>query len=123
MNHSRSLNILGRVVPLWMVAFVFILLSLLAFAPYLPSGFAADDFIFINMIEGATPFNPWLGLWAVPADQFRGFTQLWWVDTPSVGAFLRPVPSWMLIALYEAWGKPAQVAEWKGRLEEKEDES
>ncbi|MFC1573163.1 tetratricopeptide repeat protein [Candidatus Eisenbacteria bacterium] len=27
-----------------------------------------------------------------------------------------------VIALYQAWGKPARVAEWKGRLQEKEDE-
>jgi hypothetical protein len=107
MNHSRSLNILGRVVSLWMVASAFILLGLLAYAPYFSSGFAADDFIFINIIEGATPHDPWLGLWAVPADQFRGFTQLWWVDTPSVGGFLRPVPSWTLTALYGAFGRDA----------------
>lgn len=107
MNHSRSLNILGRVVPLWMVASAFIVLGLLAYAPYLPSGFAADDFIFINMIEGATPHNPWLGLWAVPADQFQGFTQLWWIDTPPAGAFLRPVPSWTLTALYGVFGRNA----------------
>ena len=79
----------------------------MAYAPYFSSGFAADDFIFINMIEGATPYNPWLGLWAVPADQFRGFTQLWWIDTPSVGAFLRPVPSWTLTALFGAFGRNA----------------
>jgi hypothetical protein len=90
-----------------MVASAFIISGLLAYAPYLSSGFAADDFIFINMIEGATPHDPWLGLWAVPADQFRGFTQLWWVDTPSVGAFLRPVPSWTLTALYAAFGRNA----------------
>ena len=72
MDHFRSLNILGWVVPLWMVASAFILLGLLAYAPYFSSGFAADDFIFINMIEGATPHDPWLGLWAVPADQYRG---------------------------------------------------
>jgi len=107
MDHFRSLNILGWVVPLWMVASAFVLLGLLAYAPYFSSGFAADDFIFINMIEGATPHDPWLGFWAVPADQYRGFTQLWWVDTPPVGAFLRPVPSWTLTALYGAFGRNA----------------
>jgi hypothetical protein len=89
------------------VASVFILLGLVAYAPYLSSGFAADDFIFINMIEGATPYDPVLGFWAVPADQFRGFTQLWWVDTPPAGAFLRPVPSWTLTALYGVFGRNA----------------
>ena len=107
MNPLRPLQILGRVVPLWMVASFFIILGLLAYAPYLSSGFAADDFIFINMIEGATPYNAWLGFWAVPADQFRGFTQLWWVETPPAGAFLRPVPSWTLTVLYEVFGRNA----------------
>ena len=50
MSPLRPLQILGRVVPLWMVASFFIILGLLAYAPYLSSGFAADDFIFINMI-------------------------------------------------------------------------
>jgi hypothetical protein len=90
-----------------MVASAFIVLGALAYAPYLPSGFAADDFIFINMMEGATPYNPLLGFWSVPVDQFQGFTQLWWVDTSSAGAFLRPVPSWTLTALYGAFGRNA----------------
>lgn len=107
MRNSRSLDVFGRVFPLWMVALAFLLLGLLAYAPYFSYGFAADDFIFINMIEGATPHNPWLGFWSVPADQYQGFTQLWWVDTPSVGAFLRPVPSWTLTALYAAFGRNA----------------
>ena len=106
-TQGHTLQVLGRNAPLWIVASTFILLGVLAYAPYLPSGFAADDFIFINMMEGATPFNPWLGFWAVPADQFRGFTQLWWVDTPPMGAFLRPVPSWTLTALYGAFGRNA----------------
>ena len=107
MRKSRPLHVFGRAFPLWTVASTFVLLGLLAYSPYFSSGFVADDFIFINMIEGATPFNPWLGLWAVPADQCRGFTQLWWVDTPSVGAFLRPVPSWTLTALYGVFGRNA----------------
>jgi len=107
MRNSGSVDVFGRVFPLRMVALAFVLLGSLAYAPYFSSGFAADDFIFINMIEGATPHNPWLGFWAVPADQYRGFTQLWWVDTPPVGAFLRPVPSWALTALYGAFGRNA----------------
>jgi hypothetical protein len=89
------------------VAAVLVVSSLLAYAPYLSSGFAADDFVFINMIEGATPYDPLLGFWTVPADQFRGFSQLWWIDTPPAGAFLRPVPSWTLTALFGAFGRDA----------------
>jgi len=107
MNHSRSLHILGRVVPLWVLASAFIVLGLFAYAPYLPSGFAADDFIFINMMDGATPYNPLLGFWSVPVDQCQGFTQLWWVETGSAGAFLRPVASWTLTALYGVFGRNA----------------
>jgi hypothetical protein len=104
---SRSVTILDREIPFWLLALTFIVVSLLAYAPYLGSGFSADDFIFINMMEGAIPYNPWLGFWAVPADQFRGFTQLWWVATPPVGAFLRPLPSWTLTALYGVFGRNA----------------
>lgn len=107
MRNYRFLEMFGRAVPLWMVVFAFVVLGSLAYSPYFSSGFAADDFIFINMIEGATPHNPWLGFWAVPADQYRGFTQLWWVATPPAGAFLRPVPSWTLTALYGAFGRNA----------------
>jgi hypothetical protein len=89
------------------VAAVLVVSSLLAYAPYLSSGFAADDFVFINMIEGATRYDPLLGFWTVPADQFRGFSQLWWIDTPPAGAFLRPVPSWTLTALFGAFGRDA----------------
>ena len=107
MTSSVSLKFLDREIPVWIVALAFLVVGLLAYAPYLPSGFAADDFIFINMMEGATPHNPWLGFWAVPADQFRGFTQLWWIATPPAGAFLRPLPSWTLTALYGAFGRNA----------------
>ena len=61
MRNSGSVDVFGRVFPLRMVALAFVLLGSLAYAPYFSSGFAADDFIFINMIEGATPHNPWLG--------------------------------------------------------------
>jgi len=104
---GHSLQILGRRVPLWIVGSVFVLAGALAYAPYLSSGFAADDFIFINMMEGATPYNPLLGFWSIPVDQFQGFTQLWWVDTSSAGAFLRPVPSWTLTALFTVFGRNA----------------
>jgi hypothetical protein len=104
---GRSLQVAGRSVPLWTVASAFVLASALAYAPYLSSGFAADDFIFINMMEGATPFNPLLGFWSVPVDQCQGFTQLWWVGASSAGAFLRPVPSWTLTALYGVFGRNA----------------
>lgn len=107
MSGTGPLRVADRTWSLWLVAWAFVLLGLLAYAPYFGSGFAADDFVFINMIEGATPFNPWLGFWAVPVDQFRGFTQLWWVDTPPVGAFLRPVPSWTLTGLYGVFGRDA----------------
>jgi hypothetical protein len=90
-----------------MVGSAFALLGLFAYAPYLTSGFAADDFIFISMLEGATPYDPWLGFWSVPVDQCQGFTQLWWAATPSSGAFLRPVPSWTLTALFEWFGRNA----------------
>jgi hypothetical protein len=107
MNPSRSLDLFGRAVPISMVAGAFVFLGVLAYTPYLPLGFAADDFIFINLMEGATPFNPWLGFWSVPVDQFQGFAQLWWTPTGSGGALLRPVPSWMLTALYAVFGRNA----------------
>jgi hypothetical protein len=107
MTRSVSSKILDREIPVWIVALAFLAIGLLAYAPYLPSGFAADDFIFINMMEGATPHNPWLGFWAVPADQFRGFTQLWWIATPPAGAFLRPLPSWTLTAIHGVFGRNA----------------
>ena len=107
MKQTRSVHFLGRTYPLWTVALAFIGLGLLAYVPYFFSGFSADDFIFINMMEGATPYNPWLGFWAVPVDQYQGFTQLWWVATSPVGAFLRPIASWTLTALYWAFGRNA----------------
>ncbi|MBS1249215.1 MAG: hypothetical protein MAG431_00790 [Chloroflexi bacterium] len=104
---KTKVHLLGRKIPLWAVGAGLILFGLLAYAPYFGSGFSADDFIFINMLEGATPYNPWLGFWGIPVENYQGFTQLWWMSAEGGGAFLRPIASWTLTALYRVFGRNA----------------
>ncbi len=59
------------------------------------------------MLEGATPYNPWLGFWGIPVEDYQGFTQLWWMSVEGGGAFLRPIASWTLTALYRVFGRNA----------------
>ena len=91
MVRISSLQILGRTIPLWAVGLAFVALGLIAYAPYLGSGFAADDFIFISMPEGASPYDPLLGFWSAEVDSFQGFSLLWWAEPGVEGAFLRPL--------------------------------
>jgi hypothetical protein len=107
MVKTPSLHVLGRMVPLWAVALAFVALGLIAYSPYLSSGFAADDFIFINMLEGAIPYDPVLGFWYGEMDSYPGFTLLWWTEPGVEGAFLRPLASWTLTLLYRTFGRNA----------------
>lgn len=104
---TTSLHIMGRAIPLWAVALAFVAVALIAYSPYLGSGFSGDDFIFVNMLEGAIPYNPLLGFWSVEADSYQGFTSLWWVEGGLEGAFLRPLASWTLTLLYRTFGRNA----------------
>jgi hypothetical protein len=76
-------------------------------SPYLNTGFAGDDFIFISMMEGATPYDPVKGLWYGDIESYPAFSSAWWVEHGVQAAFLRPVPSWVLIGLYKAFGRDA----------------
>ena len=69
MVKTHSVRVLGRSVPLWAVGLAFVALGLAAYFPYLSSGFAADDFIFVNMLEGAVPYDPLLGRFEEPWDE------------------------------------------------------
>jgi hypothetical protein len=103
-----SVQILGRTVPLWLLAVGFVTLALVAYSPYLGSGFSGDDFFFISMLEGDAPYDPLLGFWAAKADSYQGLVQLWWAELGSQGgAFLRPLASWVLTLLYTVFGRNA----------------
>lgn len=101
------LRIMGRRIPTWAVALFFVALAVAAYSPYLNTGFAGDDFIFISMMEGATPYDPVRGMWYGDIASYPAFSSLWWVEGGAQGAFLRPVPSWTLIAVYKAFGRNA----------------
>lgn len=107
MVKKASVNILGRRIHLWRLALAFLTLGLIAYSPYLGSGFAADDFIFINMLEGATPYNPLYGFWAASTESFQGLALLWWAELGEGGAFLRPLASWTITLLYWLFGRNA----------------
>lgn len=88
-------------------ASVAVVLGLVAYAPYLWSGFSADDIIFINILDGAVPYNPWMGLWSVKADAYPGLAQLWWAELSPVTPFLRPLASWIFTLLFWMFGRNA----------------
>lgn len=107
MRKAPSLYVLGRPIPLWTVALAFVALGLIAYFPYLSSGFSGDDFIFISMLEGAIPYRPLPGFWYADMDSYPAFTSLWWAEAGVSGAFLRPLASWTLTLLYEVFGRNA----------------
>ena len=107
MVKTGSLQVLGRTVPLWAVGLAFVALGLIAYFPYLGSGFSGDDFIFINMLEGAIPYDPVQGFWSADVETYQGFTLLWWAELGAAGGFLRPVASWTLTLLFWAFGRNA----------------
>jgi hypothetical protein len=107
MIRSASLQIWRRTVPLWAVAVGFVILALIAYAPYLGAGFSSDDFFFLSMLEGDAPYDPVLGFWAASADSYQGLSQLWWSELGPQGAFLRPLASWVLTLLYAVFGRNA----------------
>jgi hypothetical protein len=80
-------------------------LAIAAYAPYLGTGFFGDDFIFLSALEGATPYDPWKGLWGGDLHDYPGIDGLWWADPEAQGAFLRPVASWAFAGLYAAFGR------------------
>ncbi len=98
---------LGRSVPLWTIALALVTLGLIAYAPYLGMGFSADDFFFINMLEGALPYDPLQGFWSGSEGSFRSLSALWWAEIDAEGGFLRPLASWALTVLYWAFGRNA----------------
>jgi len=107
MIKTGPLKILGRTVPLWAVALAFVAFGLAAYAPYLGAGFSADDFIFVNMLEGAIPYDPVQGFWSADVQTYEGFTLLWWAEPGAAGGFLRPLASWTLTLLYSMFGRNA----------------
>ncbi len=102
-----SIRAFGRVIPMWAVCLLFLALALAAYSPYIHMGFAGDDFIFVSMMEGAAPTDPAWGLWYGDIGSYPTFSALWWVEPGVQAAFLRPVPSWTLMALHEAFGRSA----------------
>jgi hypothetical protein len=105
MAKMPDLTIRGRTIPRWGIAIFFLLSSLAAYIAYLNIGFSADDFIFINMLEGAIPYNPVYGFWYGEIDAYPGFNSLWWLEKGVEGAFLRPLPSWVLTLFYHAFSR------------------
>ena len=105
MAKTPDLTIRGRTIPIWGIAIFFLSSSLVAYSAYLNIGFSADDFIFINMLEGAIPYNPLYGFWYGEIDTYPGFNALWWLEPDVEGAFLRPLPSWVLTLLYQTFGR------------------
>ena len=107
MERDAALPIFGRRLPLWLIGLAFVALGLIAYSPYLQSGFACDDIIFINMMDGAIPYSPVTGFWSAPVDEYPGFTNLWWYQAGAEGSFLRPLPTWTLSLLYAGFGRNA----------------
>ncbi len=96
-----------RTFPLSLVALVLMALSMLAYWPYLTTGFFADDYLFVSMLEGAVSYDPLPGFWYTDIDSYPVFRNLWWKDPGVGGAFLRPLASWTLILLYQVFGRNA----------------
>ncbi len=90
-----------------LIVLLFLGLSFLFYFPYLHAGFSGDDFIFLSMIEGDMPFDPLLGFWHGDLHSYPCFQSLWWIDRGVGGALLRPLPGWILMSLYEGFGRNA----------------
>jgi len=99
-DNPHRIQLMGRVLPTWVIGLFLVALGMVAYAPYFSMGFSGDDFMFISMLEGALPYNPWLGFWYGDMVDFPGFTQLWWFQEGISGAFLRPLPAWVISFLY-----------------------
>jgi hypothetical protein len=106
-KNGLSLTAFGRGVPLWVVAACLVALAFAAYAPYLGTGFACDDFLFVSMLEGAVPHDPAMGLWHGEMGSYPPFHSLWWVEPGIQGAFFRPIPSWTLGLMYKTFGRNA----------------
>jgi hypothetical protein len=107
MRTTLSLPVLGRTVPLWALGLAFVALGLVAYAPYLGIGFSADDFFFVNMLEGAIPYDPLRGFWAGGEGSFQSLGSLWWAQISPEAGFLRLLASWALTLLYRLFGRNA----------------
>ncbi len=107
MRTTRSLPVLGRTVPLWALGLAFAALGLVAYAPYLGMGFSADDFFFVNMLEGAIPYDRLQGFWSGGEGSFQSLGSLWWAEIGPEAGFLRPLASWALTLLYRLFGRNA----------------
>jgi len=89
------------------VALAFVALAVLAYFPYLGSGFAGDDFIFISMLEDAVPYERLQGFWFGEWGSYPCFASLWWAAADGDAGFLRPLASWTLTLLYWTFGRNA----------------
>jgi hypothetical protein len=107
MRTTLSLPVLGRTIPLWALGLAFVALGLVAYAPYLGMGFSADDFFFVNMLEGAIPYDPLRGFWSGGEGSFQSLGSLWWAQISPEAGFLRPLASWALTLLYRLFGRNA----------------
>lgn len=85
---------------------IFVGLSLLMNGWYLFGGFAADDLLFLNVVEqDPLPYDRWRGMWSFkPVDCFE---HLWWGEPGAIGYFWRPVFSLLFEASVRVFGHNA----------------
>jgi hypothetical protein len=106
-ENTSKISIFGRTVSLPVIACLLIALSLISYWPYVSTGFCADDFLFLSMLEGAISYDPIPGFWYGDIDSYPVFSNLWWKEPGVEGAFLRPLASWTLTLLYKIFGRNA----------------
>ena len=88
------------------VVCVLLALSLVLNANFLRGGFQLDDFFFLNMMrQNPSPHSWLLGFWAV--DEAPGLSDAWWFEGESIGAFWRPLPSWVIGGFVRVFGEQA----------------
>lgn len=105
METDSKINLFGRKFSRWAIPLAFLVIGILVYSPYLNIGFSSDDFIFLNMLEGALPYDPVKGFWHGDMDSFPGFEMLWWREPGVSGAFLRPIPSWLITAHFKLFAR------------------
>jgi hypothetical protein len=75
---------------------------------YLGSGFLADEVVIVAAIEQEPlPFSRWRGAWSGDVTDLSWFGNPWWADPGAMGSFFRPLPSLVMEASLDLFGRAA----------------
>lgn len=87
------------------ILLAFLIIGTGIYSPFINNNYTYDDFLFVSLMEEKVPFNPLLGFWSAEMKDFKIYDVMWWSDKDAEGTFFRPVPTWIVTAAYNIWGR------------------